>query len=96
MKFDNIDTTGMTGGNTMYLQGLPFTPEGGATTRSYIGAFLGHNITFVGSVVPRIRGSLTYMTFVQVKTAVADLALTVAGVDGATSDIEFSITYRTT
>lgn len=94
IRLDNIDTTGMTGSNTLYIQGLPFTPEGSSSSRAFIGAVLLHNWTFVGYAVARVLGGATAFTIQEIATGTADAALLVSDVGAATSDIELTLTYK--
>ncbi len=55
----NIDTTGLTGANTSYIQNLPFTV---AAINRVAGVTFVENVTFTGSVVGLATESSTYIT----------------------------------
>jgi len=91
VRADDIDTTGMTPGNTLYLRGLPFT----SGTSASAGVCTLSGFTFAtGYISPNIDSSDSWMFFRNTRTGTSDLALTVAAIDSSSSDIvALSITY---
>lgn len=80
----------MTGGNTVYIRGLPFTSE--ASTEAY-GQCVLEQITFSDMATPYIDNATDYVALRQTTTAGNDLNLTVAALNSTTADIQFQITY---
>jgi len=87
----NIDTTGMTGGNILYVQGLPFA----SNTQQAIGAALLDKITLSGSAVGYIGSSKDTLYFLENISNTPDAAITVSDVYSSGSDITASFTYFT-
>lgn len=90
----NIDTSGMTGGNALYIQGIPETCHAsiGATGSVDLDRF-----SFSGEYVnPRIIAGTNYIVLNETITNSTDSLIVVSNVDGATSDItQLTITYFT-
>jgi hypothetical protein len=88
----NIVTTGMTAANVLHVRGFPFLS---ATQLSY-GACLPGNFTFQSTrtgVVVQVSVADTWATFQQYGSGIASTSIDVNDVDGASSDLNFSITY---
>ena len=87
--FSNINTSGMTGANDMYIRNLPFTPSS-----SSIGTLNLDDITFAGDyVVAVILASSTHFRLNEVTSGGSDTQLSVNSVDSTASDIFISATY---
>lgn len=95
-EFIDIDTTGMTGGNDIFIRGLPFTVVGQGI--DIPGAVELDTFTLTGgytSVVARANQGTDYISLMQNGSGVASLPLTVASISSGVSDIRgFSIAYR--
>jgi hypothetical protein len=93
----NIDTTGMTAGNTLTVS-LPFAC--GATVGTGIGACSTEVFTYAAGrtqINPNAEQGQTRATFITTGTGVSNVFLTVAGITTGTSDIDrFTLTYFTT
>ena len=92
----NIDTTGMTGTNVLYIQGLPFTS---AAATYAVGNVKVDTVTFVGSrtyIYSQISGSNAFMNFQVAASAVSEDNVKVSHISTGVSDIQFSITYTAT
>jgi hypothetical protein len=87
----NIDTTGMTAGNTLYIQGLPFTASSEGLSQ---GSCVLEQITFNGFVVPQIADNSDVVQLRQSQSGGNDLSLTVGALNSGTADIQFTVTYR--
>jgi hypothetical protein len=87
----NINTTGMTGANILYMRGIPFVTSAGV---NHTGSCFVDRITFSGFVTPFIFPGETYMDFRESVSNTSDVALTVSDVNvSGGSDIFLSITY---
>jgi hypothetical protein len=90
----NINTTGMTGGNALYVRGLPFL----SATQIAYGACWPNSINFQSSrtgVIVQVSVADTWATFQQYGEGVAATATDINDITSGTSDINFSITYFT-
>ena len=85
----NIDTSGMTGGNTLIVRGLPFA---GKTRGSFSQHFVvrADNLN-VGSacfgLVGVMPSAASYLQFVENRDNTSDTNFAVSGISGSTSDI---------
>ena len=86
----NINTAGMTGTNTIYIQGLPYSS---AASSYNPGSVILEQVTFTGYVNAHISGSSDTVALRQSQSAGNDLNLTVAALSSGSADIQFSITY---
>jgi len=92
IRIDNIDTTGMTAGNALYIS-LPFAAK---TDTQNAGSASLDTVTFAGSVVPVAASAATRIVLRQIASGAADANLTVAGLSTGVSDIAaLTITYLT-
>lgn len=80
----NIDTTGLTGGNLLFIRNLPVTAAALATGSVFLNGF-----TFAGNYVNPVIGSgNNHINLQETTTNGANNALTVAAVDTSSSDIK--------
>ena len=92
-SLSNITTTGMTAGNALRLQGLPFLSE---DTVSALGTCKVDNVSFQSTrtyafcTVPK---NASYMYFQQGGNNISDTAIDVSDINSGVSDIGFTITY---
>ena len=88
----DISTTGMTGGNSIFIRGLPFSP-----VRRALGTVRADNFTFATSTLfAQITSVGPYFLILGNSSASALTIYTVAGISTGVSDIYFSCTYETT
>ena len=86
----DIDTTGMTSGNLLYIQGLPFAANNNVTN----GAVIVDNVTFGGYLSPQITSSSPNAVFFREATSGAgDTNLLISDLTSGVSDLQFTITY---
>jgi hypothetical protein len=92
--FININTSGLTSGNTMRIGGLPFTH----VTSTFNNAILNtqaHTLASTNGAVSAALGSnLTYMILIDGTSTSISSALTVAAVTSGTTDLYISGTYE--
>jgi len=84
----NINTTGLTAGNSVYVRDFPFS-----TTSIYVGSTDLRDVTFTDYPVTFMTGS-SFRLFEHASGA-GITAITVSDLTAATSDIYFSLTYET-
>ena len=90
----NINTTGMTGANVFYCRGLPFA----SGSQFSAGSCNMNLVTFQAArtaVISSIAVSDTWLSFTQLGSGLSGTATDVNDINGATSDIYFSLTYFT-
>jgi len=88
----NINTTGLTGGNILYVRGLPFDSR--ATDSWKPMTVLMDTITFSGQVVGIIAQNQDTIQFKQFASGSSDSDLTVSAVAAATADIHIQGVYE--
>jgi hypothetical protein len=88
-KFGNINTSGMTSGNALYLQGLPFTSLNTSGTGIYVGIASISDITSNGSPAINAIDNNTYAYFTDDAGAIL-----VSDVTSGSGDIYGTLTYH--
>jgi hypothetical protein len=94
----NIDTTGMTGGNNFYIQGLPFSGAVSQTgTIRHTGMVDATRITYTGSYLAAVAQDNTdyIRIFVQSNAGVAQTIMDVSAITSGASNIRLSLWYQT-
>jgi hypothetical protein len=92
MAMFNINTTGMTAGNNLYMQGLPFTVAAGAIN---LGSCFLDRINFSGFVVSQAPANYSYILFNNMIDSASEGILKVSSITASTgSDISTSITFN--
>lgn len=90
---NNIDTTGMTGGNTLFFRNLPFT----ALQDNAYGSVVTHEVSFNSAsytfMTAQAFGATNYAVIRQCGDSQADFTTTVSLIDGVTSDVYFTLSY---
>jgi hypothetical protein len=92
----NVDTTGMTSGNTLRIQGLPYLAFNFSGTRRHIGSvFLDGSVSWAsgGFVQAWVGDNTEYVSFVINKNGAGSSNLKVSDLTSGSSDIFFSLTY---
>jgi len=92
--FVNIVTTGMTAGNDMFIQGLPFTAQSVAGTAFVPGSIVLADVTFSGYVVPHVTDNTTHITMRESASGVGSDGLMVSEFATGAADIYFNLTYQ--
>ena len=92
LKLLNIDTTGLTATNVLYVQGLPYVS---GSIDAY-GSAISHAILFTDFFTPTILPTVSSMFFTNVASNAGDTQLLVSAVgNSGVSDIQATITYQT-
>ena len=95
IRLININTTGMTGANTLFVRGLPYAaadiagalyPFAGSISRM-------NSVTYTGDVVPQINDNQDYIQFYVSTSGASTSNVIVSDISSGTSDIYFSISY---
>ena len=90
----NIDTTGMTAGNDLHVQGLPFAAASLNGVNRFQGALgAGGGVTFTGTLTIEISDANSYAKILETASGSTD-HLIVSEVNSGTADIYTSITYK--
>jgi len=89
----DIDITGLTGGNSMFIQGLPFTAQS-AVGVTYVGSPLAANVTFSDSIVTIIANNTDVMRFTHMTTGSAAGGITVSDFSDDTADLIVTMQYE--
>lgn len=91
----NIDTTGMTAGNSLYIRGFPYTTLSNATLASFSGVVYANNLTIStgGTLIVDADDAGTWCILRVVYSAASADTITVSDVSSGVTDLRFSITY---
>ncbi len=89
----NINTTGMTAGNTMFFRGLPFT----SGSSEAIGSVVTDTVTLAGRtwLIASMGGATTWVTLKKCGSATDDSTLVVSDFSSGVSDVATTISYMT-
>ena len=85
----NITTSGMTGGNNLYIRGLPFS-----TGVGHLGSLMAREVTYSGEIAPRTLDGQSYFYLYQYSSGGAVTVLTVSGIASGTADLWITVTYE--
>ena len=92
----NLVTTGMTGTNDLYIQGLPFTPTSfSSPNQSFVGTARLSEITYTGYVVSQVTDNTTYLRLNEVNNNAGVDSIIVNQLNSAAADVILSMTYQT-
>jgi hypothetical protein len=87
----NINTTGMTSGNAIYLRSIPFTSLSG---NSQIGSMVASGFTFSGFLTPFLDNNTTYGRIFDSISAASGGSINVSAIASGTADLYVSLTYQ--
>lgn len=90
----NLNTTGMTPGNDLFITGLPFTAATVTGTNYYTGALVMHSVTTAGNQAAAIQDATDYIKLYETVSGAAFEFITVGDISSGVSDIRFSLTYE--
>jgi len=91
-NIDGIDIAGMTGGNYLFLRGLPFADS---ADMRHAGTCVLSYFTFSGYVVPQTYSvSSNYVTFRDNTSGTSQTNLTVATISNLDAQIRMNLTYK--
>jgi len=96
MAFTNIDTTGLTAGNNIFITGLPFEMGNISGTQFAIGNVEPSALTFSGNVSLRLQDSTQYIRIYNSVSGTNAVPLDIADITSGTCDLRMTITYHTT
>ena len=92
----NLVTTGMTGTNDLYIQGLPFTPTSfSSPNQSFVGTARLSDVAFTGYVVSQVTDATTYLRLNEITSSAAIDSIIVSQLTSAAADVILSMTYTT-
>lgn len=89
---EDINTAGLTAGNTLYVRGLPFTSDSAQYAFGAVDIRL-TTPTAAMYVIANVLNSASWVVFPRIYFSASSSSMIVSDLDGATSDIRFSITY---
>ena len=92
-QFENVTTTGMTGGNLLYVQGIPYTPTSVGNDIFFMGSVKADGVTNSGFVSVESVDNFAWLRFAETNGATGG-HLTVSDFASGTADIFFSLCYR--
>jgi len=92
-QFENVNTTGMTGGNILYVQGIPYTPSSLPNDIFFMGSVKCDGVTNNGFLNVESADNFAWLRFSETNNTTAGF-LTVGDFASGTADIYFSLCYR--
>ena len=95
ISLDNINTSGMTSGNDLYIRDLPFSSTSTNPDGDAIGIVKADNINFTGYVTAELSNGNSYFLLIDNIDSGADVPLTVAAILASSSDLIVTMTYNT-
>ena len=95
IRLVNIDKSGMTSGNELYLQGIPFSASFNDSGQYAVGSVMADRFTFNNYIICQIGHNNNYIRFRDIDSATNDGAVNVSDVVSTGSDLLASITYQT-
>lgn len=96
LNMTNIDTTGLTAGNDLYIQGLPYSSAAVAGTIAYNGSMWGAQIDLNASspyLVPSVAENQSAILFREWGDATGTDNLLVSEITSGTADLNISLSY---
>lgn len=87
----NLDTTGMTAGNVLRIQGLPFISK--SASGSFAGSLDVQNVTFADGISMVNTSGQSYLTIRELSSGGSGSNLTVSDFTSGSADVFGSITY---
>ena len=94
---DNIDTTGMTGGNALYVRNLPYAPASLIGAQRALSNVMMLNVAFDTSaiVTAEIPDNFTYARIAECSSGGSRVFITVGDLTSGTADINLQFNYYT-
>jgi len=89
----NIDTTGLTSTNPIFIRNLPFVAAGGETG-VWTGSMFSDRLTFTDMSAPYVFNGKSFFKIMDITSGGADSELLVSSVTSGSADLYFSISYR--
>ena len=90
--FNNINTTGLTSGATLYITGLPYTSSNNVR---FLGSVRTSDITFNGQIVVETVENTDVVRFINAKGDGSTATILVNQLTDDSTDIRFTLTYFT-
>ena len=91
----NIDTTGLTAGNDVYITGLPFTSNGVTGNAKYTGTAHMSVVTFDQTPILNMDENQTSIRIAEVRSAAGIDFVVVSELSSGVSDIHGNLVYQT-
>jgi hypothetical protein len=89
----NIDTTGLTATNSIFIRNLPFVAAGGETG-VWTGSMFSDRLTFTDMAAPYVFNGKSFFKIMNIVSNGADSELLVSSVTSGNADLYFSLSYR--
>ena len=91
MRILNVDTTGMTAGNDVFIQAIPYMAAAGYSSQ---GTVITDNVTFTGYVSAQIAGGGTVVKLIESASGGGLDSIIVSELLSTFADLQIDITYR--
>ena len=95
MNIQNIDTTGMTGANDIFIRGLPFAVKSISGSSYFTGSLLSALLTFTGNVSVVAEDNFSHLYIAETSSGAGADLVTIGEISSGSTDLWFSLTYMT-
>jgi hypothetical protein len=92
-SISNIDTTGMTGGNDLFIRGLPFPAISLTGTHFFTGQVIASNLTFSGQIAIAITDGNSYFKISEINSGSSVDYITISEISSGVTDLYINIEY---
>jgi hypothetical protein len=93
IELANVNTTGLTSGNDIFITGLPFAPASLSGDMRYNGSFTMTNVSVAGSDIINVAEVRDNLNFVKFRQSTSNDFLTVGEVTSGTADFYVTVMY---
>lgn len=92
--FDNISTAGMTAGNDLFIQGLPFTAVSASGTNFFLGSVGANLLTFTGSISTAVLDNTSYGRIFETASAAGGDFTMVSEINSGNTELYLMFEYE--
>ena len=90
----NIDTTGLTAGNDVFVTGLPFTAKSIASSAYFVSSVLTTDVSFTNQVLARVPDNTNYVALVENATGAVASSKLISSLSSGSARLYFTVTYE--
>jgi hypothetical protein len=90
----NIDTTGLTAGNDVFVTGLPFTAKSIASSAYFVSSVLTTDVSFTNQVLARVPDNTNYVALVENATGADASSKLISSLSSGSARLYFTVTYE--
>ena len=95
MNIQNIDTTGMTSANDIFIRGLPFAVKSVSGSSYFTGSLLSTLLNFTGNISVVAEDNFSHLYIAETSSGAGADLVTIGEISSGSTDLWFSLTYMT-